>query len=201
MPLPKMSKRILSTDPPCIVQMQKMMRGKEGLLSLAQGIVHWKPPPTAIEAARAALEEGDTNSYCADDGLVALREALVSKVKRENGLHSSDIMVTSGSNQAYTNVCLSLLEENDVAVVFRPYYFNHMMALQMVGAQIEIASVSADLQPDVAALKARLLSTSDRPVKMVTICNPGMPLLALANTTDNTYYYDHNNHNHHHRLC
>ncbi len=25
--------------------MQKMMRGKEGFLSLAQGIVHWKPRP------------------------------------------------------------------------------------------------------------------------------------------------------------
>ena len=58
---PPMSKRILSTDEPCIVQMQKMMAGKEGVLSLAQGIVHWKPPKSAAEAARNALEEDDTN--------------------------------------------------------------------------------------------------------------------------------------------
>jgi hypothetical protein len=36
---------------------------KEGVLSLAQGIVHWKPPPSAVDAARKALDEADTNSY------------------------------------------------------------------------------------------------------------------------------------------
>ena len=36
---PQIGKRILATDDPCIVKMQKMMRGKEGVLSLAQGIV------------------------------------------------------------------------------------------------------------------------------------------------------------------
>jgi aspartate/methionine/tyrosine aminotransferase len=70
----------------------------------------------------------------ADDGLAALREALTAKIKRENGLSNSGVMVTSGSNQAYMNVCLSLLDQNDVALVFCPYYFNHMMALQMVTA-------------------------------------------------------------------
>lgn len=30
---------------------QKMMRGTDGILSLAQGIVHWKPPATATNAA------------------------------------------------------------------------------------------------------------------------------------------------------
>ena len=81
---PSASKRILGTDDPCIVTMQKvtpeptqqlqldscrirsdrgaitcsnaqMMRGKEGLLSLAQGIVFWGPPPEAMAAATAAV--------------------------------------------------------------------------------------------------------------------------------------------------
>ena len=101
------------------------MRGKDGLLSLAQGtqftcftgtklqyiytyiltlrthigIVHWKPPDTAVDSARRALEEDDTHGYCADDGLPALREALTSKIKTENNLGESAVMVTSGSNQ------------------------------------------------------------------------------------------------------
>lgn len=194
---PKMSKRILATDDPCVVKMQQMMRGKEGLLSLAQGIVHWKPPSSALEAARSAIDEDDTSLYCADDGLASLKEALTEKIKADNGLTNSAVMVTryicmytcmharmylidmlhthSGSNQAYTNVVLSLLDEGDVAILFRPYYFNHMMALQMVGADVEIASVHDDLQPDLAALKSRLESSADKPVKMVTISNPGNP--------------------------
>ena len=145
---PPVSKRILATDEPCIVQMQKMMAGKEGVLSLAQGIVHWKPPQSVGEAARTALEEDDTNSYCGDDGLVALRSALLEKIRNENGLASSSVMVTSGSNQGYMNVVLSLLSEGDTAVLFRPYYFNHMMALQMVGASVEVSAVDAHLLPD-----------------------------------------------------
>eukprot|EP00913_Durusdinium_trenchii_P036073 g33754.t1 len=73
---PRPSKRIRLTDEPCIVAMQRMLRGKEGIMSLAQGIVHWAPPPEALEAVRTAADEPDTNSYCADDGLPSLRAAL-----------------------------------------------------------------------------------------------------------------------------
>ena len=34
---------------------QRMLRGKEGIMSLAQGIVHWAPPAAALEAGRSSL--------------------------------------------------------------------------------------------------------------------------------------------------
>ena len=52
-----------------------------------------------MDSARRALEEEDTHLYCADDGMPALREALTSKIKAENNLCESAVMVTSGSNQ------------------------------------------------------------------------------------------------------
>ena len=45
-------------------------------------------------------------------------------------------MVTLGANQAYVNCVLTLLDESDEegniskCVVFEPYYFNHVMAVQ-----------------------------------------------------------------------
>jgi katanin p60 ATPase-containing subunit A1 len=93
------SRRILETDTPCIVQMQEMLRGKEGVLSLAQGIVHWPPPPEALAAACAAAEDPSSCLYCADDGLPELRAALKQKLERENGLVASEVMVTAGANQ------------------------------------------------------------------------------------------------------
>ena len=42
-------------------------------------------------------------------------------------------MVTSGANQAFTNVVLALLDSGDGSVLFAPYYFNHLMAIQMTG--------------------------------------------------------------------
>lgn len=43
-------------------------------------------------------------------------------------------MVTSGANQAFVNLVVSLVDATDRVVLFAPYYFNHLMALQMTGA-------------------------------------------------------------------
>jgi hypothetical protein len=40
-------------------------------------------------------------------------------------------MVTAGANQAFTNLVCTLLDAEDAAVLFSPYYFNHLMALQV----------------------------------------------------------------------
>ena len=107
---PAPSSRIGSTDVPCIVQMQQMLRGKTDVLSLAQGIVHWSPPPAALEAAVSCVTEPATSLYGADDGLPELRTSLKAKLAAENGLTQSEIMITAGANQAYTNLVLALLD-------------------------------------------------------------------------------------------
>ena len=174
------SRRIVDTDAPVIVSMQQMLRGKEGILSLAQGIVHWSPPDEAMQAARAAIDEPNVSLYCADDGLAELRAALKDKLASENGLTNSEVMVTAGANQAYTNVVLSLLDAGDPCMLFRPYYFNHLMALQMTGSAPEVLlpPSTPELLPDVEQLRAELearASDGRRQVKMVTLVNPGNP--------------------------
>lgn len=98
---------------PQIVTMQQMLRGKTDVLSLAQGIVHWAPPPDALAAARDAVGLPETSLYGADDGLPELRAALKRKLAAENGIVASEVMVTAGANQAYTNIVLSLMDAGD----------------------------------------------------------------------------------------
>ena len=58
-------------------------------------------------------------------------------------------MVTAGANQAFTNLVLALLDEDDAAVLFKPYYFNHLMAVQVSTSrhcdQRTVDSLSGDL--------------------------------------------------------
>ena len=169
-----------ATDVPCIVQMQKMLRGKTDVLSLAQGIVHWTPPETALAAGRAAMNEPDTSLYGADDGIPALREALKLKLRDENGITNSEVMVTAGANQAYTNVVLALMDANSPSLLYRPYYFNHLMAHQMTGSHAELVLPDAlpDLQPDLDVLRTELegrAARGDAQLAMVTLVNPGNP--------------------------
>ena len=113
------SKRIIGTDAPCIVGMQKMMaqiENKEDTISLAQGIVYWKPPNDALKRASDAVYKSETSMYGPDGGIAELREKLKEKVKIENLLVNSDIMVTTGANQAFTNIVLTLCDVDDHVV-------------------------------------------------------------------------------------
>jgi aspartate/methionine/tyrosine aminotransferase len=38
-------------------------------------------------------------------------------------------MVTAGANQAFVNLVLTLCDESDSVVLFKPYYFNHMCVM------------------------------------------------------------------------
>ena len=169
---PSVSKTIAATDAPVIVNMQRLTRGKD-VASLAQGIVHWLPPPASLEAAKAALDDPATHGYGDDEGSPALVAALGRKLKAKNALANSDVMVTSGCNQAFANVCLALLDAGDAALLFRPYYFNHLMQLQMLGVEALLPAMTDELLPDVAALTAAL--DGARPPKVVVLVNPGNP--------------------------
>ncbi|KAK3280759.1 hypothetical protein CYMTET_11417 [Cymbomonas tetramitiformis] len=176
---PPFSERILATDEPCIVQMQRMLAGTSDTISLAQGIVHWQPPEGALVAASQALRTPLASAYCADDGLPELRTALEKKLVKENGLNSSGVMITAGANQAFMNLVLTLLEEGSGAVLFAPYYFNHLMALQMTGADVVINSLTPELQPDLEILEKALKRPN---MRMVVICNPCNPTGVIVPT-------------------
>ena len=131
----------------------------------------------ALGAARDAVGLPQTNAYCADDGLPK-GDALKARLAAEKGLVASEVMVTAGANQGYTNLVLSLLDAGDAAVLFRPYYFNHLMALQMTGSEIVTPASTPDLQPDLAALEAEIAARAAdgrRPIRMLTLVNPGNP--------------------------
>lgn len=190
------SQNVIHTLDPCVVLMKELSsryaeqwRHRGGIVSLAQGVVHWKPPPSVTSALIQALTEqqqqddDDTNNnnnplhlYGPDEGLSDLREVLRQKIERENGLTHHTVMVTTGANQAYMNCVLTLLNSSsssspngntttneDLAVVFCPYYFNHVMALQMTISPERIRFGPIDLDtglPDLAWLERQFEQNS-----------------------------------------
>ena len=96
--------------------------------------MHWQPPTSAIDAAHNALSEQDTHSYCADDGLPALREALTNKLKIENGLVQSAVMVQSAwvYERMYVYVCVR--ERKSVCVCDRESVSFSLLLWYEVGA-------------------------------------------------------------------
>jgi katanin p60 ATPase-containing subunit A1 len=158
-----------------MVQMQELLRGAGGdVISLAQGVVHWQPPEDGLTKVKSLVDEPTTSHYGADEGLPELRDALLEKLRRENKLCNSAVMVTAGANQAYVNVVLTLCDPGDKVVLFVPYYFNAFMAYQMTGVtDIVLGPSDSALHPDADWLD-ELLKSGDPP-KVVSIVNPGNP--------------------------
>lgn len=178
---PKVSQRVLATDPPVIVKTNQLMAQappSKQVMSLAQGIVHWQPPPAAMAAAADLLAAGGpaVNRYGPAEGLPALREALRHKLATKNGLQGYDVMVTAGANQAFVNLVCALVDEGDPVVLFAPYYFNHVMALQMTGGADKVLLGPCDpdsLHPDLTWLQQQL--QGPQPPRMVVLVNPCNP--------------------------
>lgn len=85
-------------------------------------------------------------------------------------------MVTAGANQAFVNLVLTLTDASDKVVLFKPYYFNHIMALQMSGGAEKVLLGPCDnstLHPDLGWLQEQLQGPD--PPKMVVIVNPCNP--------------------------
>ena len=179
------SEQVQETLDPCVVLMKQMIseyahlwKDSGGVDSLAQGVVYWEPPPTVNEAITYAMENAEKyqlHTYCPDEGLSELREALQQKLKEQNELETHNVMVTAGANQAYVNCVLTLLSQGDKCVIFEPYYFNHVMAIQMTQGNdaLVIGDCSDEGIPDVVWLEKVL--EEDKSIRMVTVVNPGNP--------------------------
>uniref|UniRef100_A0A453E9S5 Aminotransferase class I/classII large domain-containing protein n=2 Tax=Aegilops tauschii subsp. strangulata TaxID=200361 RepID=A0A453E9S5_AEGTS len=147
----KLAKRCVETEAPVMVKIQELLRGATDVMSLAQGIVYWQPPEAALNKVKEIVWEPATSKYGADDGLPELREALLEKLRRENKLTKSSVMVTAGANQAFVNLVLTLCDAGDSVVMFAPYYFNSFMSFQMTGVTDILVGASnpKTLHPDV----------------------------------------------------
>ena len=186
-----LSDRILPTLDPCVVLMKQLVskhsgrwEGRGGIFSLAQGVVYWKPPRSAYESLAGALESDEAlHTYCPDEGLPELVSALKEKLAEENGLNGGvEVMVTTGANQAYMNCVLTLMGEGEKCVVFRPYYFNHVMAVQMTRGEesLLVGPCSDGGVPDLRWLRDQFDDSGGGGrggggIKMVTLVNPGNP--------------------------
>ncbi|CAF2060245.1 hypothetical protein Bca4012_100210 [Brassica carinata] len=171
-----LSRRTLGTDVPVMTQIRELAAELTNPMSLAQGVVYWQPPQKALDKVKELVWDPAISSYGPDEGLPELRQALQKKLREENKLTKSAVMVTAGANQAFVNLVLALCDPGDSVVMFQPYYFNAYTAFQMTGVTNIIVGPRHPhtLYPDADWLE-RTLSDSKPTPKVVSLVNPGNP--------------------------
>ncbi len=102
------------------------------VISLSIGEPDFNPPKFIQEAAIEAIKDG-FNSYTPVPGYLELREAIVSKFKRDNNLDytAEQIIVSNGAKQSITNVFLATLNEGDEVIVPAPYWVSYIEMIKI----------------------------------------------------------------------
>jgi aspartate/methionine/tyrosine aminotransferase len=151
-----------------------IIRDVPGTISLGQGVVHYGPPPAALDAVRDALPLAATHEYQDGAGLPALVERVASKLRAENGIdvaRGSRIMVTAGANMAFMHAVLAITQPGDEIILNVPFYFNHEMAIEMAGCTAVRVATDAHYQPRLDALR-HAITDRTRAIVTVTPNNP-----------------------------
>ncbi|GJE43116.1 pyridoxal phosphate-dependent aminotransferase [Methylobacterium soli] len=105
------------------------------VISLSVGEPDFDTPDHIKEAATEAIRRGETK-YPPVSGINPLREAIVKKFKRENGLDykvSQTIVGTGGKHVIY-NALLATLNPGDEVVIPRPYWVSYPEMVILCGA-------------------------------------------------------------------
>src|ERR1700719_4760956 len=96
-------------------------------VNLSQGFPDFAAPAEIKEAARQAIAD-DINQYAITWGAKALRDAIVEKFERTQGIRvdpEREITICCGSTEAMMSSMMALINPGDEIVVFEPYYENY----------------------------------------------------------------------------
>ena len=131
---------------PTIAVTQKARELKEkgvDVISLGAGEPDFDTPNNVKNAAIQAINNGETK-YTAVDGTPKLKEAIINKFKKENGLAftKDQINVGAGGKQVIFNAILSTINPGDEVLIPAPYWVSYPDIVLLAGGMPKIVVCS-----------------------------------------------------------
>lgn len=147
--------------------------GKD-IISLSLGEPDFHTPQFIKDAAIDAMNNNFT-TYTPVPGYDDLREAIVHKFKRDNGLNytKDQIVVSTGAKQSIANVVLSLIDQGDEVIIPAPYWVSYLEIVKLAeGTPVIIhADISTDFKITAEQLE-NAITDKTRMMIFSTPCNP-----------------------------
>jgi aspartate aminotransferase len=107
------------------------------VIGLGAGEPDFDTPDNIKRAAIKAIEGGKASKYTNVDGIIELKEAVVRKFKRENGLDykTSQISVGTGGKQVLYNALMATLNPGDEVIIPAPYWVSYPDMVLLAGGE------------------------------------------------------------------
>ena len=147
--------------------------GKD-VIGLSLGEPDFNTPDYIKEAAVNAINQ-DYNSYTPVDGYVDLKNAIITKFKRDNNLtyELSQIVVSTGAKQSLSNIAASLINPGDEVILPCPYWVSYSDIVGLNGGVT--IEVKTDISNDFKMTAKDLESAITPKTKMLWFSSPCNP--------------------------
>uniref|UniRef100_A0A383W2F2 Aminotransferase class I/classII large domain-containing protein n=1 Tax=Tetradesmus obliquus TaxID=3088 RepID=A0A383W2F2_TETOB len=148
------------------------------VIGLAAGEPDFDTPEEIVDAGIEALRDGFTR-YTPNTGTSKLRQAIVDKLKVDNGLEYSpdEIVVSNGAKQAIWQGLLATVSPGDEVIIPAPYWVSYPEMARLAGANPVVVPTSAEqgflMSPE--QLEAALTPKS----RLLILCTPSNPTGAV----------------------
>ncbi|MDH5266076.1 MAG: pyridoxal phosphate-dependent aminotransferase [Candidatus Bathyarchaeota archaeon] len=170
-----MSKRVSSVPLSGVRKIMEYAKGLQDIIPLNIGEPDFVTPKHIREAAKKSIDEGFTH-YTTIKGIPEIRRAIAEKLMNENKMDvdpENEILVTAGTQAAFSAVCQALLDPGDEVIVQDPFYSGYEVALRIAGAKI--VPVSVREQKYFAINPNEIKEKVTDKTKMVVLISPNNP--------------------------
>ncbi|KAA9133084.1 pyridoxal phosphate-dependent aminotransferase [Marinihelvus fidelis] len=174
----RVSNRVAQIKPSATIAVAQRARelraeGRD-IISLGFGEPDFDTPAHIKAAGIAAIERGDTK-YPPVDGTPELKQAIIDKFKRDNGLDFgvNEITVGNGAKQVLFNLMSAVLDDGDEVLIPAPYWVSYPDMVKIAGGQPVI--ISTDEETDFKITPRMLRASLNSKSRLLLLNGPSNP--------------------------
>ncbi len=144
------------------------------VINMSVGEPDFNTPDHIKEAAKKAIDD-NFSRYSPVPGYPALKNAIVAKLKNENGLdfQPSQILCSNGAKQSVCNVIMALVNKGDEVIVPAPYWVSYTEMVKLADGTPVI--VEAGIEQDFKITPAQLEAAITPNTRALILCSPSNP--------------------------
>ncbi len=153
---------------------QALKKAGKDIIGLGTGEPDFDTPSHIKQAAVDAINQGFTK-YTPVDGIPELKDAIVSKFKRDNGLDyaAHQILVSVGGKQSIFNLCQAYLNPGDEVLIPAPYWVSYPDIALLAGATPVVLNTTVETRYKITAEQLdKAISPSTRLLFLNSPSNP-----------------------------
>jgi aspartate aminotransferase len=147
--------------------------GKD-VIGLGAGEPDFDTPEHIKKAGIEAIRKGLTK-YTPVDGTVSLKQAVIDKFKRDNGLvyETDQVLVSCGGKQSFYNLAQAILDPDDEVIIPAPYWVSYPDMVLLANGKPVLVHAGADQKFKITAAQLRGAITDK--TRLVVINSPSNP--------------------------